>query len=163
MGRMIGGVLLGYIAMAAVVFAGLSLAYFVLGADRVFQPGVYDVSMLWVITSFVVGFGAAAVGGWIARRIARTPTGPRVLAGLVVVLGIAIALPLLSGSADAVVHRTEALGMFEAMQYEQTPLWVALLNPLVGALGVLVGGRALRSSRIVASGNDGASDVQRSR
>jgi hypothetical protein len=33
--------------------------------------------------------------------------------------------------------------MFEAMQFEQTPLWVALLNPLIGALGVLVGGRAL--------------------
>jgi hypothetical protein len=42
-------------------------------------------------------------------------------------------------------------------------LWVALLNPLVGALGVLAGGRALRTTRTVASRDDGAGDIQRSR
>ena len=71
MGRLFGSVLLGYIAMAFAVFAGLSLAFVALGADRAFRPGVFDVSAVWVVVSFIVGFGAALLGGWVARRVAK--------------------------------------------------------------------------------------------
>jgi hypothetical protein len=37
------------------------------------------------------------------------------------------------------------MSMFEAMQQAQTPVWVMLLNPVIGAIGVLVGGGAARS------------------
>jgi hypothetical protein len=39
MARLIGGVVLGYVAMVAAVFAGLTGAWFAMGADRAFQPG----------------------------------------------------------------------------------------------------------------------------
>jgi hypothetical protein len=143
MPRLIAAVVLGYLAMALAVFAGLSVAYLGLGADRAFRAGVFDVSTLWAFTSLVVGFGAALLGGWVARRMDRTARGPRALAGLVVVLGIALALPALLGEPAALTARAGTLGPFEAMQQARTPLWLMLLNPVVGAVGVLLGGRAL--------------------
>jgi hypothetical protein len=152
MGRLIGAVLLGYIAMALAVFAGLSLAFVGLGPDRAFRPGVYDVSALWVVVSFIVGFGAALAGGWVARRIARRALGPRVLAGVVAVLGAMLALTTVMGGApEAIGLRTEVVGTFEAMQFAQTPFWIMLTNPLIGALGVLIGGSALRSDETQAA------------
>jgi hypothetical protein len=143
--RLIGAVVLGYVIIGITVFAGLSALWLAIGPDRAFQPGVYDVSMTWVLLSVVVGFIAALAGGWVARRIERTPTGPRVLAAVVFVLGIVLALPALFAEAPASVMRDAGLSMFEAMQQAQTPVWVMLLNPVIGAIGVLVGGGAARS------------------
>ncbi|HSK19734.1 MAG TPA: hypothetical protein VK912_11350 [Longimicrobiales bacterium] len=143
MGRLIAGVLLGYLVMGFAVFTALSLAFMGLGSDRAFRPGVYDVSALWVVVSFVVGFGAALLGGWVARRIARTPSGPLVLAVVVAALGVAMAVLTLLGEAADPGLRTGAVGTFEAMSYAQTPIWIMFVNPLVGAVGVLLGGGIL--------------------
>jgi hypothetical protein len=141
--RIIGSVILGYLAIVLLIFAGLTFAWFVMGDNQAFRPGVFDISLRWGAVSLVVGLGAAVVGGWIARSIARDPRGPWILAGLVVALGLAMALPVIVSPPEALGPRTEALGMFDAMQQAQTPLWMMLLNPLVGAVGVLVGGLAL--------------------
>lgn len=139
MGRTIGAVLLGYVTIAFTVFAGLSLAYVAVGTDGAFRPGLYEVSTLWVAISFVVSFGAALAGGWVARGIGHSTSGPLVLAGVVAVLGVGMALLTLSADADPGL-RTGAVGTFEAMSSAQTPFWIMLLNPLVGAVGVLLGG-----------------------
>ncbi|MBR9990055.1 MAG: hypothetical protein KFH98_09885 [Gemmatimonadetes bacterium] len=158
MGRIVGAVLLGYVAMALTVFLGLSLAFVGLGPDRAFRPGVFEVSTLWVAVSVIVGFGAALAGGWVARRIARRATGPRVLAGVVFVLGAALALATLAGGGpEATGPRTEGIGTFEAMQFAQTPFRVMLANPLIGALGVLLGGSALRTEQASATDSQGQS------
>ena len=60
--RTIGAVVLGYLAMALVVFVALSGAYLAVGADGAFRPGVYEVSALWIGISLVVGFGAGTPG-----------------------------------------------------------------------------------------------------
>lgn len=142
MGRTIGAVVFGYVVMFVVVFVALTALYFLLGADRAFQPGSYDVSLLWALVSVVVGFGAAWVGGRVARTIAHEPRGPKWLAGVVVVLGLALAIPVLLGSGAADAVRDATVGNLEAMQRARTPVWSALLNPLIGAIGVLLGGRA---------------------
>lgn len=138
--RTVGGVILGYIAMAAIVFVGLTAAYTLLGPDRAFRPGVYEVSFAWVVVSIIVGFLAAILGGWLARVVGATPRAPQVLAGLVVVLGLALALPALLSEPAAADVRTGAPGVMEAMQQARTPLWLMLLNPVIGAIGVLLGG-----------------------
>jgi hypothetical protein len=143
MGRLIGAVLLGYVTLALLIFACFTVAYVVMGADRAFRPGVYDVSTLWVVMSIVVSFGAAVAGGWVARRIAGTATGPRVLAAVVVVLGVVMTLATMGGAPDAAGARPEGVAAMEAMQVARTPFWIMLLNPFIGALGVLLGGKAL--------------------
>ena len=143
MGRSIAGVLLGYLVMALAVFTSLSLAFMGLGSDRAFRPGVYDVSALWVVISFIVGFGAALLGGWVAHRIARSTSGPLMLAVLVAALGVAMAVLTLIGEGADPGLRTGGVGTFEAMSYAQTPIWIMFVNPLVGAVGVLLGGGVL--------------------
>ena len=55
MPRLIGAVLLGYIAMVIIVFCGMSLAWLALGPDGAFQPGAYDVTTTWILVSLVIG------------------------------------------------------------------------------------------------------------
>jgi hypothetical protein len=143
--RSIGSAIVGYIATFLVVFISLTAAYLLVGVDRAFRPGVYEVSALWVVISIVVVIGAALVGGWVARRIAGRVLGPRLLAALVFVLGVAMAVPALTAEAgaEAVAERTSELGPMEAMQQAKSPLVAMLLNPLIGVIGVLVGGGAL--------------------
>lgn len=147
--RSIGSAIVGYIAIFLVVFVSLTAAYLIVGVERAFRPGVYEVSTLWVVISLVVGIVAALVGGWVARRIAGRALGPQILAGLVLVLGLAMAVPALTAGAgaEAVAERSSDVGPMEAMQKAKTPLVALLLNPLVGVVGVLVGGGALGRGR----------------
>ena len=142
MGRIVGSVIVGYIVMFAVVFLALTLAWLVLGADRAFEPGTYGISVLWAITAVLVGVIAAVAGGYVCATIAKSPTGPKALAVVVVLLGLVSAAPLIMGSGeDGLSVREAAVGLFEAMGNARQPLWMALLNPLIGALGVILGAR----------------------
>lgn len=142
--RTVAAVIAGYVVMAAFVFLTFSGLYLAIGADRAFEPGSYQVSLLWIGASVVLGLVAAWLGGRISAAIGKGPRAPRVLAGIVLVLGLALAVPILIGSAPAKGPRTEEVSNLEAMAQAETPAWVALLNPLVGAAGVLLGARGRR-------------------
>lgn len=140
MARTIGGVVVGYIVMALMVFVVFSLAYLILGADGAFQPGSYAPSWMWILLSFVLSFLAAWVGGRVAMAIGRTPNAVISLAVVVIVLGAVFAIPVVRRTGGP-APRTGTVGNMEAMQQAHMPVWVALLTPLVGAAGVIVGGR----------------------
>ena len=140
MGRLFGSVIVGYLVMFCVLFLLFTGAYFAIGAERAFLPGSYEASMLWNGLSIVLGIGAAVIGGMVCAAIARDPRGPRWLAILVFVIGVAFAIPVLRQSPVS-EPRPAGLSMMEAMgKARQTP-WTALLNPVIGVLGVMVGGR----------------------
>ena len=139
--RSFGGVVLGYVMMVAFVFLSFSLAYRLLGADRAFQPGTYDVTTLWIVTSFILGLAGAILGGYVCEAISRTAKAAKVLAVLVLVLGFAFAVPVLTNTSPA-PPREGAVSNAAAMQNAKQPGWVALLNPLFGAIGVLIGAGA---------------------
>ena len=71
----------------------------------------------------------------------------KILAGIVLVLGIVSAVAV-SMSPKPEGTRTADVPNLEAMSKAQTPLWVALINPLIGIAGVLVGG-GLRKDKSV--------------
>jgi hypothetical protein len=136
-------VVLGYVAMFLVVFLALAAAYALLGAEGAFESGVYLPSTAWIVTMIVVGIIAALVGGCVCATIAGSGSrAPLALAALVLVLGLLMAVPSALDSGEGLPSiRPDGVGMFEAMENARQPLWVALLNPLLGAGGVLVGGR----------------------
>jgi len=140
--RAILAVIVGYVAMAVAVFGTFTGAYLILGADGSFRPGSYEPSGLWLVVSFVLGFGAALLGGTVCRAIARSHKPVAILAVVVVALGALSAIPMLLASGAEPAVRTGDVGNIEAMQNARTPLWVALSNPIVGAVGVLLAGRA---------------------
>jgi len=140
--RILGAVVVGYLVLFVLMFALFTLAYLVLGADRAFEPATYDVSTIWIIASAVLGFVATFIGGVVCSSMAKGTKAPLILAGLVVVIGILFAIPVLtSTNTTAEMIRDGSVGNLEAMQNAKTPAWVALLNPVLGAVGVLAGAR----------------------
>ena len=60
-----------------------------------------------------------------------------VLAIIVLVLGLAMAVPVFT--AEDPGPRSGDLSNLEAMSKAMTPVWFALVNPVIGAVGVMVG------------------------
>jgi hypothetical protein len=144
--RNIGGVILGYIVMALLIFLTFSAAYLLMGANSAFKSGTYEVSGFWVAVSFALGLIAAVVGGYVCASVARGSRAPLALAVLVLVVGLLAAIPELRAANDggALAARPNEVSNMEAMQNAVQPIWIALLNPFVGAAGVLIGARLRR-------------------
>ncbi len=140
MGRLIGSVVLGYVVIFAAVFILMSGAWFAVGADRALQPGTWDISGLWVGISIVVGLVAGVAAGYVCAVVARDPRGPLWLIGLVVVLGVVLAV-MMGGKEVAAGPRPDDVTLFEAVSNSIQPVWMAYLNPVLGAVGVFVGAR----------------------
>jgi len=142
MGKVIGSVVLGYVVMVVAVFVLMSLVWMMMGASGAFQAGSWDVSAGWVVVSIIVGLVAAIIGGYVCALVAKDPRGPKGLLAVVVILGILFAIPVLTGGAQLpTIPPTDTISMMDAMQNAQQPVWVALLNPIIGAVGVLIGAR----------------------
>lgn len=77
-----------------------------------------------------------------------TPRGSsaKVLALLVVVLGVLMAIPSVTSKVDP-GPRTGDVSNLEAMQKAQQPTWLSFLNPFIGAAGVLIAMRGHRTSQ----------------
>jgi amino acid transporter len=145
MARGIIGVIVGYVTMAVFIFATFTAAYLLMGTDAAFEPGSYAVSSLWILASIVLGLIAAVLGGYVCAVIARQPKVPVILAVFVLVLGVILAIPTLGGSSEnPPAPRPADVDAMEAMRIAEQPAWVSLLNPVIGAVGVLIGARLRR-------------------
>ena len=146
--RAIGAVILGYVVMVVFVMLAFTIVYLAMGTERAFQAGSYDVSTMWLVVSLVLGLVAAILGGLVCVLIAKRPTPPLVLAGIVLVLGLLLAAAqMVAPLTDRVHVRDVALGNFEAMQNAQQPTWVTFVNPFLGAVGVVLGARFKRADQ----------------
>jgi hypothetical protein len=142
MGRKIIGVIVGYVAMAAFVFISFTILYLILGPEGSFQPGTYQVSVTWLVLSLVLGLIAAIIGGLVCMIIAKDKSAALWLAGLVLVLGIVLAIPQLSVSEEEMNKVREGnVDNMEAMQNAKQPPLTLILNPIIGAIGVIAGSR----------------------
>ena len=141
--RKILGAIAGYIVIFIIIFVTFSGAYLTMGADKAFEPGTYDVTMTWIGVSFVLGFIASVIGGFVAALIGNKGA-VRILAGIVLVMGV-LTLVMVSMSPKP-GPRTPSVSNFEAMAQAQQPLWLCIANPILGIIGVMVGG-SLRKNK----------------
>ena len=141
--RGILGVILGYVAMFAVIFVLCTGAYLAMGADRAFRPGTYDPSTLWLVVGTLASVAAAVVGGVVCRLIARSRAAVYALAGLVLILGlVGLAMVVSADQSQGNVRAGDTPNM-EAMMKARQPVGVAIANPVIGVAGALVGGLLL--------------------
>lgn len=136
--RAVASVIVGYIVMAAIVMITLTALYLALGTDRSFEPGAWTPSKLWIALMLIVGIVAALAGGWVCKAIAKSGKPPRVLAGIVLVLGILMAV-MAMGKAAPTDPRGPDVSNMDAMNKAVTPAWVNFANALIGFAGVMVG------------------------
>jgi hypothetical protein len=144
MARSIAGVIAGYIALFVVLFCILTAAYLGMGADRAFAPGSFRPSGLWIAVEIVVGFVAAAFGGWLCLAIARKRGAVTALIVVILVLGALGAIPVVKASSLPEAAREGGLSNMQAMMKARQPVWMAIFNPVLGVAGVLVGSRFKR-------------------
>jgi hypothetical protein len=138
--RFVTAIVLGYVAMLIVVIGVFTAAYPLVGIDRLFEPGTYQAARGWILLSFGVSLVAAMTGGSLCARTAPGTSAPLWLAAIVLVLGGLMEIPVvMSASTSRGGVRPPQITMSDAMAHAEQPVWVALLNPLVGAAGVLMG------------------------
>jgi hypothetical protein len=141
MARMIVGVIVGYLAMFILVSVAFTVAFVVLGTNYVFKPGSFAASNLWIATAMVINLIVAIIAGVIAVAIAGRGKAAKVLAIVVFGLGLLLSIPTLMVPRTGAVRTTNDVPMFEAMQKAEEPRWVPFALPIVGVMGVLIGGR----------------------
>jgi len=140
-GKTIGGAVAGYVVMFVMVFVLMTVGWTALGAGGSFKPGSWETSTVWIAVTLVVDVLAALGGGYVAMLIAKRPLGPQVLAGLVVVVGVLMSIPMFTADTSALGPRPDVVTMMDAMSKAQQPLWLVVANPLLGAVFALVGGK----------------------
>jgi hypothetical protein len=139
--RTIGGVVAGFAAYRVFILLTFSISFLLMGADRAFAPGSYQVTLLWIVMSLVLSFVAAVVGGKVCATIAKGSGAVMGLASVVLIVGVASAVLGLSASNNTSDVRPADLSTMEAMANVREPIWVALLMPWIGLGGVTIGGR----------------------
>lgn len=142
--RKILGAVVGYVAYFFCMYLLFTALSVVLGPDRLFLPGNYDPSMMWIIGAFVLGFIAAAFGGYVAALIGKSGA-VKIMAGLVVVVCLLVFVQLYKEN-RAVETRTVDLPTMEAMFKAREPLWFAAVNPVLIVIAAFTGG-ALRKNK----------------
>ena len=139
------GVIVGYIVMFILqVFAFMTI-YSLMGANWSFRPSSFEASTRWTVMQFVVILVTTIIAGLICAIIARGGKAPLALAGVVLVLGLALAAASTAfRPADTHEVRAGDVPNMEAMSKARHPSWVIFLGPVIGAVGVLIGGKLKR-------------------
>ena len=142
--RSIAAVIVSYATMFVFFFAAFTGCYIALGADRVFQPDSYEVSMLWIVLARVLSLLGSILGGYICAVISRNMRACQVFAFIVFFLGLLACIPAMRRDPDSPNVRAGEVENLQAIQLAVTPLWVHLLTPVISAAGVLAGARLKR-------------------
>ncbi len=147
--RAILSVIVGYVAISLWVFVTLGVAWFALGSEFAIIEGTHEASTGWSVVMIGMGAIGAVIGGLITASIGRAVAPVKVLAGLVLVVGLALAVYQLRSVESADIEQTvpaEELTMWQAMGTTKSPAWYNFGIPFVGCAGVLLGGRMRRRS-----------------
>ena len=145
MARSIIGVIVGYVAMFLLVFATFTGVFLLMGVDWSFKPNSFEASNAWISMSLVANWVIGIAGGLICAAIAKGGKAPIALAIVVLVLGVLLAIPsVIAHKANVNLVRTGNVSQMEAMQKANEPIWVPFTFPILGVIGVLIGGKLKR-------------------
>jgi len=146
MARSIIAVIVGYVLMFLLNFAGFVTMYAVMGPDQAFVPGLYLASTKWIAVAFVMILITGAIAGLVCAVIAKGGRAPLALAIAVVVLGLLLAVPaMMKGQMNSKLVRTGDVPSMQAAQLAYWPVWCPFAFPFFSAAGVLIGGKLKRS------------------
>lgn len=143
--RSVLGIVVGYLAIFVVLFCVLTVAYLTMGPERAFQPSSFRPSVLWDVVAIVVGLAAGVAGGFLCASIARKRGAVTALVVMILVIGALSLIPAVMASGAPELVRDGSLSNLEAMMKARQPIWMSLLNPLLGVAGVLAGARLKRA------------------
>lgn len=140
--RSIIAVIVSYITMFVLNFLGFVGLYAIVGPSHAFKPRLYLASNRWILMGVAVMFVSGIIAGLICAAIARGRKATLALAGLILVVGLLLAIPaVMKSRANAGMVRVGDVTSMEAMEKASWPVWAPLVFPFVSAVGALVGGK----------------------
>jgi hypothetical protein len=144
MWKAILGVIVGYVVIFVWVMVTMAVALMVLDRSFAYEQGTLEATGRWSLVAIALGLVGAILGGFVTAVIAPSPrrTPVKVLAGILLVLGLALAvLHVLVDDPTAEPSKPVAqMSMFEAASESIAPTWYNFAIPVVGCVGVLIGG-----------------------
>lgn len=142
--RSVLGMIVGYAVISLFFFATFTGVYFALGVERIFQSDSYEVSTLWLVLSAAISLCGSILGGYFCAAISRNKRTCELFAAVVLIVLILFCIPKMR---DPTPHvRAGEVSSMDAMRLTQMPMWMHVLNPVLGAVGVLLGARMKKLS-----------------
>jgi hypothetical protein len=143
--RTISGIIVGYVLMFLLNFAGFVTMYVMLGPEGSFEPGLYLASTKFIAVAFVMILITGAIAGLVCAVIANGGRAPLALAGAALVIGLLLAIPA-TMKAQISSRRVRAgdVPTMEAGQLAYWPVWCPFAFPFMSAAGILIGGKLKR-------------------
>ena len=144
--RSTAAVVASYVAMVILIMGAFAGMWFGMGPDRLLEPGLWTGNLFLCIAAPAITLIAGLFGGWMCTKIAWGATPVKVLAGVVLVLGMATAYFTLQKPLPT-EPRAPGMSMQEIMEKGREPTWLAIFNPIGGAATVLIGGLCIATPR----------------
>jgi hypothetical protein len=133
--------------MVILQVATFMTVYTILGANWAFKPRAFQASTRWTLMQFCVLFVTAAIAGFVCALISKSRKAPLALAAVVLLLGfIAGTAKVATQGPDPHDVRVAPPSNMEAMQRARNHTWVIFLGPVIGAVGVVIGGKLRRGN-----------------
>ena len=140
--RSIIAVVVSYISMFVLNFLGFMGLYAIVGPQHAFKPRLYLASNRWILMGVAVMLISGIIAGLICAAIARGRKATLALAGLILVVGLLLAIPaVMKSRANAGMVRVGDVTSMEAMEKATWPVWAPLVFPFVSAIGAVIGGK----------------------
>jgi hypothetical protein len=145
--RSIAAVIVSYIAMFILNILGFVALYAIVGAGQAFKPRSFLASNRWVLMGVAVIFLSAVIAGLICSAIARSRKAALGLAALIIVAGLALAIPAVNKArANAGLARVGDVSLTEAREKAYWPIWAPFTFPFISAVGALLGANLKKRS-----------------
>lgn len=137
--RSIAGIIVGYAVLFAFIFVAFIGAYSLLGVEVIFQRESYLVTPIWMMTSAVLTVIGAMLAGSVCAMISKSKGTCELLATVVLVTLLVFCVPKIRDPRPK--PRLGNVPATEAMRLTQMPIWMHVLNPILGGLGVIMGSK----------------------
>lgn len=145
--RSIIAVVGAYVVMMVLMIGIFMGMWFGLGPDKLLMPGSFQGNWFLCITAPALAVLGGTFGGWVCAKIGRSGKPVMVLAGLVLVLGLTIAYFTVQKPFPA-DPRAPGMTVEQIMEVGREPTWLAIFNPIAGAITVLFGGLVLAKRKV---------------
>ena len=143
--RSIIAVIVSYISMFVLNFLGFVSLYAIVGPSQAFRPRLYLASNRWILMGVAVMLVSGIIAGLICAAIARGRKATLALAGLILVVGLLLAIPaIMKSRANTGMVRVGDVTSMEAMEKATWPVWAPLVFPFVSAVSAVIGGKLKR-------------------
>jgi len=142
--RVFVAIILGYLCLFTVAFSAQTVAYLVLGSDRVFMSDDYGISNLWIGVILVAGLAGAIFGGYICRFVGGSAKPAYFLAALIVLIGFAFGFYGLIFPLAGELGRGD-VKMLNAINVTVANKWLVFVHGCVCGIGVLGGAGMIKT------------------